>query len=485
MHLSRGFLLRENRCVQRAATSPGSPYPLAASHARPNCTPHTSAMVAGLVILMLPFAQACAQQIFKSVDADGHVVYSNEADPAATQTPVELPVDGPSLPDTLHFCWTNCFTLVLTNGVYQRSDGTPESWTVERFAPEAVILHRHDAPAGWNGNRIDVRYEGVIIDGHLRDITVNGRPVPAIDIAWGEALNSVPGSNAERDQRNWAPSPTQAYAPSGQRPPGIDWDGVGEITATQAPPPLQEEEQPENALDGYLWTPGYWFWVRERHCWIPGAWVRPPRLGLLWTPGYWAYVGGVYTFYPGYWGPHVGFYGGINYGYGYYGAGFTGGRWTGNTFAYNSSVSRLSPAVHNTYSEPAVRPLTAARISFNGGPGGTTARPTPQEQLARGEQHLPITPQQRQTLQVAAGGAPAGKQNMAIHANTGPGAGPKISLSRESALPQPRASAAPTAPGRDTPPAQPAGQAPLPVVATEPEAAKKSGEARSSRAKRP
>ena len=480
-----GFLLPGKRSAPRAVTAPGSPYAMAAPHARPRCTARAIAMVAAMVILTLPFEQACAQQIFKSVDADGHVVYSNEADPAATQTPVDLPVDGPSLPDTLHFCWTNCFTLALTNGVYQRSDGTPETWTVERFAPEAVILHRHDARAGWNGNRSDVRYQGVIIDGHLRDITVNGRPVPAIDMAWGDALNSVPGSNAERDQRHWTPPPALAYAPSGQLPPGIDWDGVGEITATQAPPPLQEEEQPENALDGYLWTPGYWFWVRDRHCWIPGAWVRPPRFGLLWTPGYWAYAGGVYIFHPGYWGPHVGFYGGINYGYGYYGAGFTGGRWTGNTFTYNRSVSNVGAAVHNTYSEPEVRPLQAAKISFNGGPGGTNARPTPQEQLASGEQHLPITPHQRQSLQVAAGGAPAGQQNMAIRANTGAGAGPRTSLSSERELPQPRASAAPAAPGRDAPPPQRAVQLPLPANATEQDAGKKPAEGKSARAKRP
>ena len=33
-----------------------------------------------------------------------------------------------------------------------------------------------------------------------------------------------------------------------------------------------------------------------------------------------------FVFYDGYWGPHVGFYGGINYGFGYFGLGFEGGR---------------------------------------------------------------------------------------------------------------------------------------------------------------
>ena len=32
----------------------------------------------------------------------------------------------------------------------------------------------------------------------------------------------------------------------------------------------------------------------------------------------------------GYWGPHVGYYGGVNYGFGYMGVGFAGGAWRGD-----------------------------------------------------------------------------------------------------------------------------------------------------------
>ena len=56
---------------------------------------------------------------------------------------------------------------------------------------------------------------------------------------------------------------------------------------------------------------------------------RPAHVGVLWTPGYWGFVGGVYMFHAGYWGPHIGFYGGVNYGFGYGGVGFVGGRWRG------------------------------------------------------------------------------------------------------------------------------------------------------------
>jgi hypothetical protein len=44
----------------------------------------------------------------------------------------------------------------------------------------------------------------------------------------------------------------------------------------------------------------------------------------------------------GYWGPHVGFYGGINYGFGYGGVGFFGGEWRGGAFAYNTAVMNVN-----------------------------------------------------------------------------------------------------------------------------------------------
>ncbi|HEY6387616.1 MAG TPA: hypothetical protein VIX91_18220 [Candidatus Acidoferrum sp.] len=50
-----------------------------------------------------------------------------------------------------------------------------------------------------------------------------------------------------------------------------------------------------------------------------------PEIGYLWTPGYWGWSDNGYLFHHGYWGTQVGFYGGINYGYG--GHGYDGGRW--------------------------------------------------------------------------------------------------------------------------------------------------------------
>ena len=89
---------------------------------------------------------------------------------------------------------------------------------------------------------------------------------------------------------------------------------------------------------GYLWTPGYWVYGDDGYFWAPGTWVRPPRVGLLWTPGYWGWRSNAYAWNGGYWGPHVGFYGGVNYAFGYGGVGYHGGYWNRGAFNYNRSV---------------------------------------------------------------------------------------------------------------------------------------------------
>ncbi|HVN44538.1 MAG TPA: YXWGXW repeat-containing protein [Steroidobacteraceae bacterium] len=177
-----------------------------------------------------------------------------------------------------------------------------------------------------------------------------------------------------------------------------------DVQANEPPPPLPTYEQPPCPVEGYIWTPGYWAWAPAGYYWVPGTWVAPPRVGLLWTPGYWGFVGGVYVFHGGYWGPHVGFYGGVNYGFGYGGVGFAGGRWVGNSFAYNQSVTNVNvTVVHNTYNETVVNNVTTvSRVSYNGGAGGIAAAPTPQERMAAQESHVPPTPTQHQHLQQAA-----------------------------------------------------------------------------------
>ena len=127
--------------------------------------------------------------------------------------------------------------------------------------------------------------------------------------------------------------------------PAASFAGVF-VSVTIAPPVLPVYTQPVCPGDGYLWNPGYWAYGDEGYYWVPGVWVRPPQVGLLWTPGYWGWGGGAYVFHAGYWGPHVGFYGGVNYGFGYGGVGFGGGRWDGGRFAYNTAVVNVNTDGH-------------------------------------------------------------------------------------------------------------------------------------------
>jgi hypothetical protein len=157
------------------------------------------------------------------------------------------------------------------------------------------------------------------------------------------------------------------------------------ISVNWAPPPLPVYEQPLCPVAGYIWTPGYWGWdsYYYDYYWVPGVWVPPPRVGLLWTPGWWGWRNGAYAFNQGYWGPTVGFYGGVNYGFGYTGNGYWGGRWSGNTFQYNTAVTRVNKTViRNTYvNNSFTRNVNANRTSFNG-PNGIKAEPTAEQRNA-------------------------------------------------------------------------------------------------------
>lgn len=172
-----------------------------------------------------------------------------------------------------------------------------------------------------------------------------------------------------------------------------------------APPPLPVYEQPLCPGDGYIWTPGYWAWDADGddYYWVPGTWVLAPEVGYLWTPPYWGWGDGAYIFYPGYWGPRVGFYGGIVYGFGYFGRGYEGGRWEGGHFFYNRYVNNINVTeVHNVYeTRVEERNVNVTRVSYNGGNGGVSARPTAEEETAMRERHVAATSAQTQHTQEA------------------------------------------------------------------------------------
>src|SRR5262249_55947870 len=141
---------------------------------------------------------------------------------------------------------------------------------------------------------------------------------------------------------------------------------------------------------GYIWTPGYWAYDPvDGYYWVPGTWILPPYVGALWTPGYWGWNDGLFVFHGGYWGLHVGYYGGINYGLGHRGVGYFGGYWGRHGFYYNREVNHITNVVNvtNVYSQPVANGATMSRVSFNGGPGGVSARPTARELAVQREAH--------------------------------------------------------------------------------------------------
>jgi hypothetical protein len=162
-------------------------------------------------------------------------------------------------------------------------------------------------------------------------------------------------------------------------------------------------EQPSPPEEDLVWTPGFWDWNRDArdYYWVPGTWSAAPIVGYLWTPGYWVARRGWFAWQAGYWGPHVGFYGGVNYGHGYFGRGYVGGSWRDGRMMYNSAVTNLDNFHSNhTYSEAVVS--SASRASYSGG----SVQPNSAEIAAAREIHIPPTSAQLRHIQLV-GGNPA------------------------------------------------------------------------------
>src|SRR5579859_3236737 len=188
-----------------------------------------------------------------------------------------------------------------------------------------------------------------------------------------------------------APSASHAYVSVG-------------VSVGVAPPHLPVYVQPPIPGDGYIWTPGYWAWSDDDYYWVPGTWVLPPAIVFLWTPPWWGFVDGVYVFNAGYWGPEIGFYGGIDYGFGYTGFGYEGGYWRGGNFYYNRAVNNIRNInTTNVYNQPVRAASGVSHVSFNGGPRGVQARPTAAQLAAGRGTHLGPTPMQLRHARAASG----------------------------------------------------------------------------------
>jgi len=205
-------------------------------------------------------------------------------------------------------------------------------------------------------------------------------------------------------------------------------DAQVRVSVTVAPPMLPVYDQPICPGDGYLWTPGYWAWDNDYY-WVPGEWIMPPEAGYLWTPGYWGWGGDGFMFNEGYWGLSVGFYGGINYGFGYFGRGYDGGRWDHGHFFYNSSLNNINRgSIHNVY-DKRVNEGTTNHVSYNGGHGGINLHANSKEEAASRERHIAPVSAQTEHAQTARNnpqqrvsanhGAPANsggnRSNAAVH----------------------------------------------------------------------
>ncbi|HTB97669.1 MAG TPA: hypothetical protein VK716_11715 [Terracidiphilus sp.] len=180
------------------------------------------------------------------------------------------------------------------------------------------------------------------------------------------------------------------------------------ISVGFAPPVLPVYEQPVCPEPGLMWTPGYWGYGPDGYYWVPGAWVPAPYVGALWTPGYWGWGDGLYVWHGGYWGPHVGYYGGVNYGFGYMGVGFAGGAWRGGIFAYNSAVMHVGVGGgwgNRVYVDRTIVQRTTiinnTHVSYSGGRGGINHPPTAEERVAEHEQHTAPTSFQTQHMNSA------------------------------------------------------------------------------------
>ena len=267
------------------------------------------------------------------------------------------------------------------------------------------------------------------------------------------------------------------------------WSQVS-VSVTIAPPPLPLYAQPPIPGEGYIWTPGYWAWDPGSgdYIWVPGTWVMPPTVGLLWTPGYWAFFDSGYRWHRGYWGPHVGYYGGINYGYGYIGRGYDGGRWDRGHFRYNTAVNNIpSGRVHNVYHAP-VPQRPAHPESFNGGNSPWHAQPTPSQRRFEGGQHPDWTREQQEHEHRAIGvpeqrmGNNHGMPPTAATPRPGGFGEPQVERARQAAEMRPQ----PARPAPDMR-AQPVRPAPTmrPAEAPHMEAGPRGGEARGQPAPQP
>ena len=154
-----------------------------------------------------------------------------------------------------------------------------------------------------------------------------------------------------------------------------------------------------------MWTPGYWAYGDDGYYRVRGTIM--PRMTARSGPRRTGAGPMAFTFsIPDTGDFNVGYYGGVDYGFGYLGIGFIGGRWHGHDFEYNRAYMHVDDRrIHNVYDDrgDASRYMVArdSRVSYSGGPGGIRHDPSPQERAAMHEQHMGRTSYQTQHVNAA------------------------------------------------------------------------------------
>ncbi|MGJ9419552.1 YXWGXW repeat-containing protein [Massilia sp. CMS3.1] len=70
-------------------------------------------------------------------------------------------------------------------------------------------------------------------------------------------------------------------------------------------PPAPMYERAPAVRHGYVWSPGYWDWRRNRHHWVPGNYIAE-RPGYVYAAPAWHQRGGRWTMQHGGWAPRGG-----------------------------------------------------------------------------------------------------------------------------------------------------------------------------------
>jgi WXXGXW repeat (2 copies) len=76
---------------------------------------------------------------------------------------------------------------------------------------------------------------------------------------------------------------------------------AAEVVVRVGPPAPIVETRVAAPGPGYVWTPGYHRWDGNRHVWVAGSWVQPPRPHAHWVAHHWVRRNGGWVLVEGHW----------------------------------------------------------------------------------------------------------------------------------------------------------------------------------------